>query len=162
AYALRLAAQPADGEGWCEYAACLLLAGDVEGYRRACARAVRHVGGPGVRPYHVVRACTLAAGAVNDLALPARLAAARPGAAPARRAAPERAPPPAAAWSLTQRGALEHRAGNALAADLFRRSLSADESPGCALTNWLWLALVEAHLGRPADARGWLARAAKV
>ena len=39
---------------------------------------------------------------------------------------------------------------------LFEQSLRADARPGCAVLNWLWLALVNDRLGKPEEARRWL------
>jgi tetratricopeptide (TPR) repeat protein len=75
-YAQALNRGPIDrGHFWFEYAALLLLCGDRPGYSRACARMVERSGKvPGLRAYHVARACTLAPDAVAKASLPGRLA----------------------------------------------------------------------------------------
>ena len=66
------------GHFWFEYAAVLLLTGDREGYENACAHMVERFGkAPGLRAYHLARACTLAPDAVAVAALPGRLAEGR-------------------------------------------------------------------------------------
>src|SRR5262249_15645659 len=63
-----------DGHAWFGFAAVQLLSGDRAGYRRACAwMLARSPAVPGLRPYHVARACTLAPGALSNPAQPARL-----------------------------------------------------------------------------------------
>ena len=138
-----------DGELWFEYAALLLLSGDRPGYARACAHMIEawgKAGGP--RPYHVARACTLAADAVPDASLPGRLAK------------KELQDSAQAFWSLTERGALHYRDGQfQQAVALFEQSLRADPKPGRAVLNWLWLALAQQSLGKPQEARRWLDKA---
>src|SRR5262249_50342757 len=86
-----------DGHFWFEYAAVLLLSGDREGYAAACARLVERCGkAPGLRAYHVARACTLAPDSVADADRPGRLARA------------ELAARAGEFWSLTQQGALHY------------------------------------------------------
>jgi tetratricopeptide (TPR) repeat protein len=138
-----------DGHFWFEYAALSLLSGDRPGYTRACAHLIdawRKNGGP--RAYHVARACTLSPGAVADGALPGRLAEKElQGAAKQF-------------WSLTEQGALAYRAGQYQeAVPLFEQSLQADAKSGRAVLNWLWLALAHQRLGKPEEARRWLAKA---
>jgi tetratricopeptide (TPR) repeat protein len=138
-----------DGHVWFEYAALTLLSGDRPGYARACARMIEacgQAGGP--RAYHVARACTLAADAVADAALPGRLAEEELQAS-AR-----------AFWSLTEQGALAYRAGRfRQAVSLFEQSLRADPKAGRAVLNWLWLALAHQRLGEAEEARRWLSEA---
>lgn len=57
-----------------EYAAVLLLAGDREGQRKMCAWLVEKCGQPGVRPYHVARAFTLAPDSFTPAQRPGELA----------------------------------------------------------------------------------------
>jgi hypothetical protein len=64
-------------------------------------------------------------------------------------------------WSLTERAALEYRAGRAArAVPLLEQSLKADAAPGRAVLNWLWLALAHRRLGNGAEARRRLDKAA--
>jgi len=151
AYARMFAVQPLeDGEHGFEYAAVLLLAGDQPGYRKICAETLQRSGQRGVRPYHVARACTLAADSVKDAALGGH------------RAADELKQNNGTFWSLAEQGALLYRAGRYdEAATLLERSLKADSKPGRAVLNWLWLSLVEHRRGKPAEARAWLEKATK-
>jgi tetratricopeptide (TPR) repeat protein len=138
-----------DGDFWFEYAALLLLSGDRPGYARACAHMVERCGkATDLRAYHVGRACTLAPEAVPDAPLPGRLAA------------PELQSNAKEFWSLTEQGALAYRAGRFQeAVPLFEQSLRADYKSGRQVLNWLWLALANQHLGKPDEARRWLAKA---
>ena len=45
------------------------------------------------------------------------------------------------------------------AVPLFEQSLQADAKPGCAVLNWLWLALAHQRLGKAEEARRWLGKA---
>src|SRR5262249_21097233 len=125
-----------DGEIWFEYAAVLLLAGDREGYARACAHMVEKCGqAANLRAYHVARACTLAPHAVADAAAPGRLAEA------------EWTESAQQFWALTEQAALRYRAGwSAEAVPLLEQSLRADPKHGRAVLNWLWLALAQQRL----------------
>jgi serine/threonine-protein kinase len=138
-----------DGHFWFEYAAVLLLAGDRKGYEKACSQMVARYGkAPGLRAYHVARACTLAPGAVAEMSQPGRLAEAELNAAAGQ------------SWSLTEQGALHYRAGRFReAAALFEQSLRASAKPGQAVLNWLWLALAQQRIGQTAGARRWLDKA---
>jgi serine/threonine-protein kinase len=138
-----------DGEGWFDYAALLLLAGDRPGYAEACIRMVESCGkAVNLRAYHVARACTLAPGAVPDQSVPARLAEAELKAAAGQ------------FWSLTEQGALHYRAGRfQQAVALFEQSLRAEPKLGRTVLNWLWLALANQRLGKPEEARRWLDKA---
>jgi tetratricopeptide (TPR) repeat protein len=139
------------GHFWFEYAAVLLLSGDREGYRKACARMLQHCGEtPQLRAYHVARACTLAPGSVADPAALGRLADKE-----LREENPEEF------WSLTERAALLYRAGKFQeAVPLLEKSLEAEPKQGRAVLNWLWLALAKQRLGQAEEARRWLDRAA--
>src|SRR5262249_54735225 len=134
---------------WFEYAAVQLLAGDRDGDRQTWARlGGRYPGTVGVRPYHQARACTLAEGAVADLAVVTRLSTEE-----LKRHGNE-------SWSLTEQAALLHRAGRSReAVPLLEQSLKANARPGTQVLNWLWLALACQSLGRTDEARGWLDRA---
>jgi tetratricopeptide (TPR) repeat protein len=143
-------APPGDGELWFEYAAVQLLAGDRAGYRRSCARLLElgAARAPDVRSYHVARAWTLAPIADADSTRVSALAARE-----LKRFSSE-------FWSLTEQGALLCRAGRAKeAVPLLERSLAANEKPGAAVLNWLWLALAHHQLGRPDEARALRDRA---
>jgi serine/threonine-protein kinase len=141
---------PDDGHFWFEYAAVLLLSGDRKGYEKACAHMVERYGkAPGLRAYHVARACTLAPGAVAEASLPGRLAETELKAAAGQ------------FWSLTEQGALHYRTDHfQQAAALIEQSLRASAKPGQAVLNWLWLALAQQRLGKTEDARRWLRKAA--
>jgi serine/threonine protein kinase/Flp pilus assembly protein TadD len=148
-YARQPKLAPTDaGHFWFEYAAVLLLSGDREGYRKACAHMVEKCGPPDLRAYHVARACTLAPDAVAEAGQPARLFRA------------DLESRNDEFWSLTELGALEYRAGRYEdAAPLFERSLHAAPLGGRAVLNWLWMALTQQRLGKPEEARRWLTRA---
>jgi formylglycine-generating enzyme required for sulfatase activity len=139
-----------DGELGFEYAAVMLLSGDQPGYRKICEQMLERSGQHAVRPYHVARACTLAPGSVKDIALPTK------------KAADELGQNGGEFWSLTEQGALAYRAGRYNeAATLLEQSLRADNKPGRAVLNWLWLSLVEHRRGKPAEARAWHQNATK-
>ena len=145
-YARLLRSKPTDdGEVWFEYAAVQLLAGDPDGYRRTCAHMIaRRPQTPGMRAYHVARACTLAAGD------PTRVG---------QLSANELRQNGTEFWSLTEQAALHYRAGRfAAAVPLLEQSLRVEPRPGAVVVNRLWLALANRQLGR-ADAAGWAARA---
>jgi len=142
-----------EGHFWFEYAAMLLLSGDRDGYRAACAQMVQRCGKvPTLKAYHMARACTLAADSVKDPAQPERLAEGELKAMPKH------------FWSLSliEQGALRYRAGAfQKAASLLMQSLDADARPGVAVVTWLWLALVNQRLGKTEEARRWLDKATK-
>jgi tetratricopeptide (TPR) repeat protein len=149
-YAQALKRGPIDhAHFWFEYAALLLLSGDRPGYAKACAHMVERSGkAPGLRPYLVARACTLAPDAVAEAALPGRLAEKE-----LKNDARE-------FWSVTGQGALAYRAGRYQeAVPFFEQSLQADSRPGRAVLNWLWLALANQRLGKAEEARRWLGKA---
>jgi serine/threonine protein kinase len=141
-----------EGHFWFEYAAVRLLSGDRDGYRAACARMVQRCGKvPSLHPYHMARACTLAADSVKDAAQPERLAEGELKAMPKQ----------FWALSLTEQGALRYRAGAFEEAELLEeQSLRADGRPGAAVVSWLWLALTDQRLGKTEEARRLLDRAA--
>jgi serine/threonine-protein kinase len=141
---------PGDGEVWFEYAATQLLSGDHEGYRRSCARMLELGTGPSknVRSYHVARAWTLAPTARGDVTKLFALSARE-----LRRYGTQ-------FWSLTEQAALLCRAGRPKeAVPLLERSLAANEKPGAAVLNWLWLAFAYHQMGNPDEARRWRDRA---
>jgi hypothetical protein len=93
----------------------------------------------------VARACTLAPDAVAEASLPGRLAEEELQGAGRE------------FWSLTEQGALAHRAGRfRQAVPLFEQSLQAEPRSGRAVLNWLWLALAHERLGKAEEARRWL------
>ncbi len=151
AYARYFAVQPLDkGEIGFEYAAVLLLSGDQPRFQQICDEMLQRGGQPGVRPYHVARAWTLAFMPGTDAALVGQ------------RAANELKQNSKAFWSLTEQGALAYRAGRYdEAATLLDQSLKADGRPGRAVVFWLWLALVEDRRGKPAEAAAWLEKGTK-
>jgi tetratricopeptide (TPR) repeat protein len=141
----------ADGEAWFEHACLRLLAGDRDGWRRACAEMLRRVRDPqsGVRGYLTARACTLAAGAVEDGTLPGKVAAQELG------------NNKGAFWVLAAQAGLHYRAGRfAEAAAAARRCLEQYPRWDGNVLCWLWLALAEHRLGHADEAARWLAKAA--
>jgi tetratricopeptide (TPR) repeat protein len=149
-YAWGFELDPKDnGDLWFEYAAVQLLAGDRPGYRRTCAHMLARCQPKGsMRPYLVARACTLAPDSTDDRMQPLRLSNLELNLN-------------AEFWSLTEQGALQCRIqapGNAV--QFFERSLAADDHPGRAVVNWLWLALAQQQLGNPTEARRWQEKAA--
>ncbi len=143
-YAGLVSTEPSDdAEVWFECAAVQLLAGDTQGYRATCRQMLkRPPGASRLRPYLVARACTLASDSVDDPAQPMSISSEE-----LNRSAN-------AFWSLTERGAVCCRAkreGEAVA--LFERSLQAESKPGCAVLNWLWLAVAHQQLGERDEAR---------
>jgi tetratricopeptide (TPR) repeat protein len=137
-----------DGHALFEYAALMVLAGDDQAYRRACARlSNRCEKSKSVRRYHAARAFTLAPDTAKESAVAVEKAAAELSRSNEF-------------WSLTEQGALALRAGRAQeAVPLFEQSLAADSKPGHEAINWLWLALANHHLGKPDEARRWLGQA---
>lgn len=131
---------------WFEYAALFLLSGDDPAYAKVCARMVDLCReGKTMRAYLVARVCTLAPDAGVEASLPGRLAHAELAASSTQ------------FWSLTQQGALHYRAHRfAQSVPLFEQSLQADARPGCAVLNWLWLAMANHKLGKSQDAHRWL------
>jgi tetratricopeptide (TPR) repeat protein len=136
-----------------EYAAVLLLSGDRDGYRAACAEMVQRCGKvPMVKAYHTACACTLAPDSVKDAAQAERLADAELKAMPKHYWA----------LSLTEQGALRYRAGAFAEAEILEEhSLQLDPRPGAAVVGWLWLALTNQRLGKTEKARSWLDQAVK-
>jgi tetratricopeptide (TPR) repeat protein len=134
---------------WFEYAAVLLLSGDRQGYGKACAHMVERCRKKGhLRAYHMARACTLAPDSVAE------------GSQPGELAQTELTRDKEKFWALTQQAALHYRAGKFKEAPpLLEQSLRVEPKSGCAVLNWLWLALVNQRLGRLEEAHRWLARA---
>src|SRR5262249_9298966 len=150
-YAELMELEPRDrGEIWFEYAAAQLLAGDRPGYRRTCAHMLaRCEKYPEMIPHLALRAYTLgpdSSGAPTPFS---------------RQIVNEMSRHESEYWALTALGAWHFRVGRSRdTVAYFERSLSADGRPGRAVLNWLWLALAHQKLGRPDEARRWLARAA--
>jgi serine/threonine-protein kinase len=137
-----------DGDIWFERAAVQLLAGDRAGYRQSCERLLKLAGQGQVRAYHVARACTLAPDSVADAAAPARVSTAELSAFRSQ------------FWALTEKGALQVRAGRGKqAVPNLMQSLKAELKPGAAVVNWLWLSLAQHTLGNPDEANRWLKKA---
>jgi tetratricopeptide (TPR) repeat protein len=131
------------GEAAFEYAAVLLLTEDRPNYVKVCRKLVERSGQPEVRPYHVARACSLAAGSFTPAERPGELARG------------ELILNGRAFWSLWLQGALLHRAGRyreALA--LLQKSRDDQSHPpdGVAGTR-MWLALTYHKLNQPEAAR---------
>jgi tetratricopeptide (TPR) repeat protein len=122
-----------------EYAAVLLLSGDVAGYKNVCAQLVERSGKDGVRPYHVARACSLAPGSVTPPERPGELAA------------PELKAAGPVYWSLWLQGALSYRTGRYAEALEFLqksqndRTITLDAAAGTRL----WLALTYQRMNQP-------------
>jgi tetratricopeptide (TPR) repeat protein len=133
-----------------ERAAVLLLSGDDEGYRRACARMIARCGKKGFRAFLAARACTLAPGSREMTARAGQLAE------------KELTANPRAFWLLTEQAALHYRAGRFdRALPLLEQSLKLDPRPGSAVLNRLWLALTCQRLGQKPQGRSWLEEATK-
>lgn len=138
-----------DGNLWFEYAACQLLGGDLDGYRRSCAHMLaRCQATASMRAYLVARACTLAPGSTADPTAPGRLSMAELSSYGAEH------------WSLTELGAVLLREKKVKAATpRLEESLLADDRPGRAVLSWLWLALAYHQLNRNDEAQRWLGKA---
>jgi serine/threonine-protein kinase len=132
-------------EPWFEFAAVQLLAGNHAGYRQSCTQLLAE---KQVRAFLAARACTLAPQSQGDVQAAADVA---------RRELDASA---TAYWSLTERGGLSVRAGNAHEAlALLEKSLEAQKKPGTKVLNWLWLALAHQKLGNREEAVAWLKKA---
>ncbi len=138
-----------DGEVWFEYAAVQLLSGDIAGYRATCRKLVAGPPqAPKIRPYLVTRASTLAPNTSAHIAQVTELSF------------PELQGNALGFWSLTERGALECRAGQCKESlPSFERSLQAEPRSGAAVLNWLWLALAHHKLNDQHEAKRWLMKA---
>jgi tetratricopeptide (TPR) repeat protein len=148
-YARVMDARPPDDHVWLEYAALLLLTGDEDGYRRACARLIeRH--GRTKEPSTALALARVCVVGPQSGATPGQMVqwAKMRGA---------NQPPPA--WSLHALGAAYYRAGRPEpAVDRLRESLEAQQDwPGHVMT-WAFLALAHGRLGHAEEARRWLAK----
>jgi serine/threonine-protein kinase len=148
-YAGGMELEPTDnGELWFEYAATQLLAGDRVGYRRTCADMLARAQGPApLRAYLVTRACTLAPDSnVNRQQLFLQYA--------------KEVSNGREAWALTEKAAWCFREGETDSAlGCAFSGLEADDRPGMAVLDWLWLALVYQKSGNPNEARRWFNKA---
>ena len=134
---------PEWGEVAFEYAAVLLLAGDRPAYKKVCGQLVERCDHPGVRPYHVARACSLAPGSFTPAERPGELAK------------EELNLNGREFWSLWLQGALHHRAGRYREAlPLLRKSRDDPSQPSDGVTGTrMWLALTYQKLNQPEEAR---------
>jgi tetratricopeptide (TPR) repeat protein len=142
----------AQGDEVCfEHAAVLLLAGNHEGYRKACARMLdRAAREKGFRAYLAARACTLAPDSVAEAARPEQLFQR------------DLKAPPLPFWLLAEQAALHYRAGRFASAVLvLQKSLKDDKRPGSAVLNRLWIALTYQKQGKTTHARSSLEKATK-
>lgn len=138
----------ADSEICFEYAAVQLLLENRDEYKRTCQHMLKRCGEGAMRPFLVARVHTLAPCATLDLSRAAQLSSAELRAADAE------------PWSLTEQGALCYRSGQFRdAVPLFERSIAADDRPGAAVLNWLWLAMAHEKLGHPEEAKRWFTKA---
>jgi tetratricopeptide (TPR) repeat protein len=124
----------------------LLLVGDREGYRRACAAVLEHFSPPeSVSSSDVARACLLTPDAVPDLRAALRLAEIAA------------AKPPAYAWTYYTLALAHLRAGQFDAAiRRARQSMELDPNWHATALNRVVLALAHARLDHAAEARRWL------
>jgi eukaryotic-like serine/threonine-protein kinase len=146
--AVRLA--PRELTLWRRHALALLSAGDAKGYRQACERLVKRFGrsdDPAVGRA-VARVCTLAPGALGDLK-------------PLVRRAEEavRADPKSVA-DLRRLAFLLYRTGEHESTVKRAQEALALLGEGPAPREWLLLALAHHALGKPEEAKKWLAKAA--
>jgi WD40 repeat protein/tetratricopeptide (TPR) repeat protein len=144
------AKEPEAVAAWLGYPRALLLRGDVEGYRRLCARLLGYAraGAPSYFMASLVRTCALAPAATADAAELVRLAEKRLAAAPGN------------AGALFALGLAHYRAGQwAQAAARVNESL--EKEPGTAWAKWPVLAMAHHRLGHADEARRWLDRAAE-
>jgi tetratricopeptide (TPR) repeat protein len=137
-----------DGYVQFEMAAVQLLAGDRPAYRRTCEDLLVAVAHHNLRPFYAARATTLAPNWLKDAGEPERVSEA------------EFQDNEGAFWSLTERGALKYRAQRYEdTVVLCQRGFEAQPQPGCAVIDWLWLAMAYHRLGNTVSAQRWLTRA---
>jgi hypothetical protein len=136
-----------DARPWYEHACLRLLTGDIDGYRRACARIVDHFAGTDdpVTAFFAARACAVVPDGVVDPAQLARWARLSLSAAPD------------SPWTLHVLGLVDYRAGRYEQAVhwLTRTPKTSSEWEGHA-TNQLLLAMSHHRLGHADEARKWL------
>jgi formylglycine-generating enzyme required for sulfatase activity len=143
AYAEMIDRQVPDwGEVAFEYAA-VLLTGDRPGYKKVCGQLVERSGHPGVRPYHVARACSLAPGSFTPAERPGELAR------------EELNFNGTTFWSLWLQGALHYRAGRYRdALPLLQKSRDdKSQAPDGVAGTRMWMALTYQQLKQPEKAR---------
>jgi serine/threonine-protein kinase len=137
-----------DDHVWFEFAASQLLADDLPAYRRTCEEMAAAAPQNNLRPFLVARTCTLSPNSLKDAEQPERMSEG------------ELQNNEGAFWSLTERGALNYRAGRYDATlVLCKRAMEAEPRSGCAVIDWLWMALASHRLGNSANARTWLSQA---
>jgi serine/threonine-protein kinase len=137
-----------DSEVCFEYAAVQLLAANRDEYRKTCKHMLAPRTGQAMRRYLVARTCTLGPCMPDDLSRAASLSS------------EELRQNGSAFWSLTEQGALCYRSGQFTnAVPLFERSIAADDRPGAAVLNWLWLAMAHDKLGHTEESKRWLKKA---
>lgn len=137
-----------DSELWFELAAVHLLNGNAEEYRRVCGVMLDRCENAELRQFLAGRVCTLGIIDSSELARATRLSMNElDGSADT-------------AWSLTARGALMCRAGQAREAiPVFENSIRVGPDPVHAIINWVWLAKAHLSLGEKEDAQRWLDKA---
>jgi WD40 repeat protein/tetratricopeptide (TPR) repeat protein len=147
--------------------ACL-KAGDRAGYQRLCKRLLQELparGGNSALVNGVVNLCAVGPGAVVDWQKPlvlmddrvARLAEAEPKAAPAAQNQLRQM----RHATLTMKGAVLYRAGRfAEAVPCLQKGLAVNGGGGT-IQGWAFLAMAHHRLGQAAEARRWLAKAAR-
>ncbi|HEV3260827.1 MAG TPA: protein kinase, partial [Gemmataceae bacterium] len=141
---------PDDMELWGAYGPVLILAGDTEGYGRACARMRERFGRTeDVRAaYLVARVCGLGRRGVPEPARSVRLANLAVKA------------DPKAPWYLHTLGLAEYRAGRFdQAIQQLQKSMDTDPRWPGQVVNWLVLAMAHHRLGHADEARRWLDKA---
>jgi tetratricopeptide (TPR) repeat protein len=131
------------GEAAFEYAAVLLLLGDQAGYKKVCGQLVDRMGKWDARPYHVARACSLAADSFTPPQLPLELAQ------------EELDSNSTAFWSQSLQGILHYRAGRYRdALPLLQKSRDDEtQSPDGVAATRMWMALTYHNLNQPEEAR---------
>jgi tetratricopeptide (TPR) repeat protein len=149
-YAQALADGPPDRpERWFEQAVLRLALGDAAGYRSSCRRmldVVRNDNGPQWLEF-TAHACALAPDGPAEVAQALLLAE-------------RRAQALHTTWSAHVSGLALYRAGRFAEADArLQASLGRDPGWDCPVLSWLVLAMAQERLGRPDEARRWLARA---
>jgi tetratricopeptide (TPR) repeat protein/WD40 repeat protein/serine/threonine protein kinase len=133
---------------WLSQATLRLLAGDMEGYRKACGRMLKF--SDVSTAFETARACSLAPKAIADplqvVQLAEKVVAARPR----------------VAWHLHVLGRAHYRAGQFdQAIRRLHESLEVNPTWNARALDWLVLAMAHQHLGQKKEARQWLDQATK-